>query len=670
LEENKKETLRFRLQDNNMSEKETLESIRQEFENEGYQLLTTIYKNSRQKLEYICPNEHKGTIAWVSWQQGCRCLECSGKKKKDVSFIRKEFEKEGYQLLTTDYVNNVQKLEYICPKGHIGTIRWGDWSGGHRCAECVGCKKKDINFIRQEFEKEGYQLLTKEYKNSSQKLEYICPKGHIGTIVWGNWQQGARCAECNGTKRKDINFIKQEFEKEGYQLLTTIYKNSKQKLEYICPKEHRSSITWSDWNSGKRCAECSGKKKKDINFIRQEFKKEGYELLTKEYINSSQKLEYICPKGHRSSITWGNWTSNYRCKLCADIVLRKDVESVRQAFEKEGYQLLTTNYKNSMQKLRYVCPIKHKGNTTWARWQQGHRCAKCANIISTPETKIFNFLLPYFPNIIHNDRKIIAPFELDIVISFKKVAIEYCGLYWHSELHGKDKNYHLNKLNKAKEQGYRLITIFEDEYLNHKEVVLDRLKIILGVSDAIKVNARDCIIKEIDTKVARIFCDTYHLQGYGNSKVKLGAYLNNELLSVMTFSKPSIAKGTKSSDSNTYELNRFCSKINYNIRGIASKLLIYFNRNYAPSLIISYADKRWSDGNLYKMLRFKYVYDSDPNYWYITQGKRFHRFNFRKNVLKEKLDEFDPNMSEWQNMINNGYDRIWDCGNMKFVLLI
>jgi hypothetical protein len=34
--------------------------------------------------------------------------------------------------------------------------------------------------------------------------------------------------------------------------------------------------------------------------------------------------------------------------------------------------------------------------------------------------------------------------------------------------------------------------------------------------------------------------------------------------------------------------------------------------------------------------------------------------------LKEKLEKFDINLSEWQNMQINGYDRIWDCGHMKF----
>ena len=160
-------------------------------------------------------------------------------------------------------------------------------------------RKFTIEFVKREFEKEGYTLLSTNYKNNKQKLEYICPKGHKGTIVWGSWQQGRRCAECGSSKKKDIEFIRQEFEKGEYQLLTTIYKNSKQKLEYICPKGHRGTISWNGWNSGQRCAECAGLKKKNIEFIRKEFKKEGYRLLTNKYKNSFQKLEYICPKKHK-----------------------------------------------------------------------------------------------------------------------------------------------------------------------------------------------------------------------------------------------------------------------------------------------------------------------------------------------------------------------------------
>jgi len=593
-----------------MSKKLTIEFVKKEFEKEGYAVLSEEYVGAHDKIKYMCPEGHSSSMCYSNWKRGRRCRYCAiDKQRLDFRKIKKAFASEGYTIVTTAYVNSGQHLQVICPKGHTSqTLSWDSWKGGHRCKICAGNQRTDIKDIKLKFEKEGYQLLTTTYI-PKEKLEYICPNGHRHNIDYPLWNTGSRCPTCKGIT---IEEVKNSFESAGYILKTTIYKNSKRLLEGICPAGHKISVTWTAWGRGVRCSKCRRKKEQTASFeeLKQSFSNEGYTLLSKQYINSHSKVDFICPQGHHNKIAVYSWKNGQRCGEC------------------------------------------FRGG------------------ISKIEVEIYNFIHQSFPDASHNDKSIIFPLELDIVIPSKKVAIEYCGLYWHSELLGKTKNYHLNKLNKAKEQGYRLITIFEDEYLNHKEVVLDRLKIILGVSNSTKVNARDCTIKEIDTKVARIFCDTYHLQGYGNSNVKLGAYLNNQLLSVMTFSKPSVAKGTKSSDDNTYELNRFCSKIGYNIRGIASKLLTHFNRNYKPSSIISYADKRWSDGNLYKMLGFKHTHDSDPNYWYIKQDRRIHRFNFRKNVLKDKLEKFDPSISEWKNMVNNGYNRIWDCGNMKFVLLI
>jgi len=329
-------------------------------------------------------------------------------------------------------------------------------------------------------------------------------------------------------------------------------------------------------------------------------------------------------------------------------------EEIRKSFESEGYKLLTKEYKNSKQKLEYICPKGHKHSMRWNNWQQGQRCPNCNPSTSKPEHELFNFLKPYFSDIVNNDRSLIKPLELDIVIPSKKTAIEFCGLYWHSESKGKDKNYHLDKLNKCNEVGYRLITIFEDEWLNNQDLVKSHLLNILSKSTAIKMNARDCRIKEIDAKSARNFVDKFHLQGYNGSTVKLGAFYNDELVSVMTFSKLSISKGQKNING-IYEISRFCSDTSYLIRGIASKLLKYFINNYNPIKIISYADRRWSDGNLYKRLGFNFVHNTDPNYWYITENGRIHRFNFRKSELSKKLEHFDPNLTEYQNMLNNGY---------------
>lgn len=182
-----------------------------------------------------------------------------------TDFVKSSFEKEGYTILTKTYINNTQELEYICPNGHKGSICWGSWKQGHRCAKCAGIKKLTIEFIREQFEKEGYMLVSDVYVNSKTFLEYICPKGHKGHIKWNVWQRGNRCEDCGGTKKLTIEFIKKEFKKDGYALLTNKYVSAHQKLKYICPKEHKGSIQWCSWKQGHRCFKCRYENNKGKN---------------------------------------------------------------------------------------------------------------------------------------------------------------------------------------------------------------------------------------------------------------------------------------------------------------------------------------------------------------------------------------------------------------------
>ena len=298
-----------------MAKKLTIEYVRDEFFKEWYILLTKIYINSRQKLEYICPNGHRGSITWGHWQRGQRCYTCF-KEKLSIDIIKDNFEKHSFELLTKIYKNNKQKLDYICPNGHRHSITWSDWQHGIRCPYCSRKAKLTIEFIRESFKKEGYVLLTKKYINGKQKLEFICPNGHKHHITWNNWNQGQRCFYCFGNVKPTIEFIRDEFLKEWYILLTKIYVNCKQKLEYICPNGHRHSITWSDWQNGQRCFYCFGNVKPTIDFIKVSFENEYYKLLTTEYINAKQKLEYICPNGHRHSMNWNSWQRGHRCPTC------------------------------------------------------------------------------------------------------------------------------------------------------------------------------------------------------------------------------------------------------------------------------------------------------------------------------------------------------------------
>lgn len=232
---------------------------------------------------------------------------------------------------------------------------------------------------------------------------------------------------------------------------------------------------------------------------------------------------------------------------------------------------------------------------------------------------------------------------------------------------------HLLNLNKlASKNGMFFIPILENEWINNRDIVISKIEHIFGKNNKQKIYARKTTIKEVSSKDANQFLLKNHLQGKCNSKIKLGAYLDDKLVSVMTFAPPRVIMKRKVEES-TYELVRFASDINYNVVGTASKLLKYFINNYKPKKIYSFADKRWSiSGNLYTKLGFTKLEDSDQNYYYSKDGVKFHhRFMFAKHNIKKMFPEqFDEKLTEYQNMLNLGYDRIWDCGNMKFELVL
>ena len=300
------------------------------------------------------------------------------------------------------------------------------------------------------------------------------------------------------------------------------------------------------------------------------------------------------------------------------------------------------------------------------------RCPKCFPIStkSQPEYEIISFLkLHTNCEIFHGARNILSDGkELDIYIPDKKLAIEFNGLYWHSELTGnKNKWYHLNKTLECEKLGIRLIHIFEDEWINNHDIVKSRILNAIGKSETIY--ARECIVGVVDNKTAATFLSENHTQGKDTSSIRIGLYLHGTLVSIMTFGKLRVCMGTKSTIKNTYELYRFCGLKTYSVIGGASKLFKYFIKTYCPESVISYSDRRMGTGTVYETLNFKEVAKTSPNYWYLTadHNKRHHRFGFAKHKLNKKLLVFDVNLSEWENMRNNGYDRIWDCGHLKYV---
>ena len=118
--------------------------------------------------------------------------------KFTYDFVKEYFESFNYELVSKEYVNSQKKLIYKCPEGHIGEIRFYSFKNcNQRCGECCGLKKFSFEYVKKYFVDNGCKLLSKEYKNSQSKLDYICPEGHISKITFNVFKNTKnKCDTC------------------------------------------------------------------------------------------------------------------------------------------------------------------------------------------------------------------------------------------------------------------------------------------------------------------------------------------------------------------------------------------------------------------------------------------------------------------------------------------
>lgn len=312
--------------------------------------------------------------------------------------------------------------------------------------------KLTIEFVKEQFELKGYTLLSDQYANAHQKLNYICPQGHRHSMNWNNWKQGQHCPACVGKiVKRSIKEIKAIFANRGYKCLDTEYLDGLQKLNYICPEGHKSSMNSSNFLRGRKCPICSmknrlQKRRKDINEVRQFFEKAGYELLTENYVNSNTKLKYLCPKRHENSMTWDNFRAGYRCPTCQRKVLG---ERTRR------------NWKNPEFQKKIYKSFNLKPNK--------------------PETALFNLLNQLFPN----EYKYVGDFQFflggknpDFLnVNSQKKLIEIFGIHWHSpKMTGLSREKHeCERVAHFKKFSFDTLIIWENE-LKDQETLTTKLQ--------------------------------------------------------------------------------------------------------------------------------------------------------------------------------------------------
>ena len=311
-------------------------------------------------------------------------------------------------------------------------------------------------------------------------------------------------------------------------------------------------------------------------------------------------------------------------------------------------------------KVTITCPVHGDFDQTAGSHLMGHGCRACAAHISGMEQELFEFVRQFCPDAYRGDRKIIAPQELDIVIPNRNLAIEFCGLYWHSEREGKDSRYHLKKHVACEAQNIRLLTIFEDEWDHKRSIVESTLRHLFGHSER-GYGARQVQIREIEWAQAKPFIEQHHLLGSGSSgNIRLGAFYRDELIGAMTFGTPSDERG----HTDLIEMKRFVTD-GRNHPGLGSRMFNHAVKTYGYDHVIAFVDRRWYTGSFKSISGFVPAGITDPTMFWTNTNARFKRRIFDKTELAD-MDQFkNLDLTKPEMMRRLGYSRIWDCGKIR-----
>lgn len=404
----------------------------------------------------------------------------------------------------------------------------------------------------------------------------------------------------------------------------------------------------------------------------QEIKDKVKDTNIKRYgVEHAMQLEEFKEKARETSrILYGR---NYKKQLCIS-----DIDSW-YAFIRDPREFISKhyNYVPRTEDIANDLGVDHSTVSEYLTKADAQDCITRSR--SLMEDTIADFITSLDNNIriIHNDKTQIKPFELDLYLPDYNIAIECNPTCTHNSSFtdpwgGKPKSrlYHQQKTDACNSKGIFLFHVFGYEWEYNKDVILSMISNILG-KNPIKIYARKCDVREVSSKDARRFLNENHRQGNTNSKIRLGLYEDDKIVSIMTFGKFRATIGTGTEDlSDCWELSRFCSLKYTTVIGGANKLFNYFIKHYTPRRIRSFSDRAHTRGTIYSTLGFEEIRKSDPNYlWvYIKTNKGFHRYSAqKKNIVKFLKDpSIDTSKTEKEIMEEHKFAKVYDSGTITW----
>ena len=660
-----------------------------------YDYSGVVYQGHREPVIIVCPVHGKFMITPTAHLNGRGCKLCGrakqgGQNRLTTAAIIKRFiktHKQSYDYSLVKYTGTKNDVIIICP--HHGQFKQTPeaHSSGCGCPKCAGVHKLTTDeFITKARSIHGdkYDYSESVYLGAYSSITIICPTHGKFTqsSAKSHTINGAGCPECGKDQTKFARTLSQIayynraniVHDNAYDYSSSYYRGMKHPVDIRCHAHGVFSQNANDHINGSGCPKCGLIKQKISSSTSiEEFlvnantiHGDNFTYNINNYVNLRSKIGVICDN-HGETLQQASTHLNSKngCPKCAGVHKLTTDEFITKARSIHGdkYDYDSSIYTDSKSTLIIQCAQHGEFDQRPNNHLCGSGCPKCSHHTSVGENEIRQFIEQLGIVVDQSNRDLISPKELDIYLPEHGVAIEYCGLYWHSERIKHDKFYHLHKFEACKAQGIRLITIFEDEWKTQQTIVKAFLLHLLHKSPK-GVGGRKSSIREIEWKTAKPFLNQHHLQGAGKAgKYRIGAFDSaNNLLAVMVFGTPSDERGA----SDVVEMKRFVTDKSSH-PGLGSKMTKWAMAHFGFTDIIAFVDRRWFTGD-FKTHTGMIPDKTAPIGFYWTDGNvRIHRRATTKKSLIV-THGFDPMLSKRAMMEQLGFYRIWDCGKIKMRL--
>lgn len=507
--------------------------------------------------------------------------------------------------------------------------------------------KRDFEQIKREAVKlhcGKYDYSYFVYSRMVDKGKIVCPEHGIFLQSMHEHLKGQGCPKCAVKSRSEKRkYTTEKFlcklkkvHGDRYDVSEVKYVNSTTKVVLVCPVHGRFSSRPDMLLNGCGCPECHNDMRSRLaaktkeKFVEEVDQLYGgrYDVSDAEYVNQDTRIKVNCKEHGMFSVVPYKLLHGSHCPSCMKVERdgkRKEEMTIRfidRGNEVHGrkYVYDKIEYVNAHTPVEIICP-KHGSFMQIPSYHlDGCGCQRCAleNGCSCGENEVKKFITEMVGcEVLYNNRSLLLNRELDVYVPERHVAVEYDGLFWHSEFNV-PQFYHLNKTNDCMDKGVRLIHIFEDEWLYRKEMVKSRLRYVLGSSELI--HSMDCTFGDVESDVADEFLEKNDIDPISTNDRCFGLFLDGNLVQLVCMNGSQIVRNTM--------------LLNTNVEGGTERLL---NEMPYESFLVM-VDRRWECREEYESIGFSFLYETQPDFMYVCNDRR----------VKENR--------------NGTFSKIYDCG--------